>query len=89
MKTQVPKDKMERIIKAKEEAERAYSTALATAETCMGPCNSVRLGIALNYSVFEYEVIGNVELACSIGDKAIKQGSEKLEECDDETAKDA
>lgn len=53
--------------------------------------NPIRLGLALNFSVFYYEVIGDQEKACSIAKETINKASEPLGnvDADDEEHKDA
>jgi hypothetical protein len=34
----------------------------------LNACNSIRLGLALNFSVFHYEVMRDVRKACELGD---------------------
>ncbi|GJW93359.1 14-3-3 protein 7 [Tanacetum coccineum] len=40
---------------------KAYEAATAIAETDLPPTNPIRLGVALNFSVFYYEIIANTE----------------------------
>lgn len=49
--------KGERLETTKQEALKAYQEARQIAETDLGACNSIRLGLALNFSVFHYEVM--------------------------------
>lgn len=79
-------DRLERV---KQEALKSYSEACAIAEKDLGACNSIRLGLALNFSVFHYEVMQNVKKACELGDKALQDALDKLDECDEETFRDA
>eukprot|EP01048_Picozoa_sp_COSAG05_P015544 COSAG05_NODE_1884_length_3893_cov_3.355825_4_plen_107_part_00 len=37
---------------------RRYSHSYGEASRCLAPCNPVRLGIALNFAIFQYEVLG-------------------------------
>ena len=46
-------------------AEAAYKDATDVAET-LEPTHSVRLGLALNFSVFYYEIQGDKEKACKL-----------------------
>jgi len=43
--------------------------------------NSVKLGLALNYSVFQYEVMKQPEKACRISQKALEEALEVIDEC--------
>jgi hypothetical protein len=60
-----------RLEKTKTDALAAYQEACAIAEKSLNPCNSIRLGLALNFSVFHYEVMQSVKKACELGDKAL------------------
>ncbi len=53
------------------------------------PCNPTKLGLALNYSIFQYEIMNEVEYACRQADDAIKLGLEKLDEVVDDDYRDA
>jgi hypothetical protein len=55
----------------------------------LNACNSIRLGLALNFSVFHYEVMSDVKKACELGDKALQDALDKLDDCDEETFRDA
>ena len=57
--------------KTKTEALNSYNEAYGIAEKELGACNSIRLGLALNFSVFHYEVMQNLKKACELGDKAL------------------
>ena len=59
------------------------------AEKSLNPCNSIRLGLALNFSVFHYEVMSDVKKACEFGEKALQDAIDKLDDCDEETFRDA
>ena len=63
--------KGERLEKTKTDALGAYQEACIIAEKSLNACNSIRLGLALNFSVFHYEVMQDVRKACELGDKAL------------------
>ena len=46
------------------DAEKAYDTANKLAHSCLSPTHPIRLGLALNYSVFFYEIKQNAAKAC-------------------------
>lgn len=81
--------KGDRLEKTKQDALKSYSEACGIAEKDLGACNSIRLGLALNFSVFHYEVMSNVKKACELGDKALQDALDKLDDCDEETFRDA
>jgi 14-3-3 protein epsilon len=78
-----------RLAKTKTDALSAYQEASGLAEKSLNPCNSIRLGLALNFSVFHYEVMQDVKKACELGDKALQDALDKLDDCDEETFRDA
>ena len=63
--------KDQRLASCKDDALKVYEEASVIAEKDLGACNSIRLGLALNFSVFHYEVMSNVKKACELGDKAL------------------
>jgi 14-3-3 protein epsilon len=81
--------KNERLEKTKNDALAAYNEAVGLAEKSLNACNSIRLGLALNFSVFYYEVMQDVSRACALGDKALQDALDKLDDCDEETFRDA
>jgi len=81
--------KGDRLEKTKTDALTAYDEACKIAEKSLNACNSIRLGLALNFSVFHYEVMQDVKKACELGDKALTDALDKLDDCDEETFRDA
>ena len=55
----------------------------------LNPCNPIRLGLALNFSVFHYEVMNNHGKACEVGEAALTEALEKIDDVDEETFRDA
>lgn len=81
--------KGDRLEKTKTDALAAYQEACTLAEKSLNACNSIRLGLALNFSVFHYEVMQDVRKACELGDKALQDALDRLDDCDEETFRDA
>ena len=81
--------KGDRLETCKQDALKSYSEAVNIAEKDLSACNSIRLGLALNFSVFHYEVMGDIRKACELGDKALQDALDKLDDCDEETFRDA
>jgi hypothetical protein len=52
-------------------------------------CNPIKLGLALNYSVFHYEVNKKSKEACEVADKALTDAMAKIDDVDEETFRDA
>merc|ERR1712032_102045 len=57
---------------AAENARKAYEEASAVASSGLAVTHPIRLGLALNYSVFQYEVLGNPEEACKMARTAFE-----------------
>ena len=55
----------------------------------LNACNPIRLGLALNYSVFYYEVMNDHKKACELGENALTEALEKIDDVDEETFRDA
>jgi len=55
----------------------------------LNACNPIRLGLALNFSVFYYEVMNDHKKACELGEKALSEALEKIDDVDEETFRDA
>jgi len=68
----------------------SYEEAMNTANN-LDITNPIRLGLALNFSVFYYEVIGDQDKACNIAKETITKANEPLSnvDADDEEHKDA
>ena len=49
-----------------EKAEKCYQDAFDVAVAELPPTNIVRLGLALNFSVFYYEIMNSPDKACSL-----------------------
>jgi 14-3-3 protein beta/theta/zeta len=48
------------------ESENSYQAALDIAKAQMQPTHPIRLGLALNYSVFFYEILNAPDRACHL-----------------------
>lgn len=68
--------------KALEAYEQANNIPLAA-------CNPIKLGLALNFSVFHYEVMKNHARACELADVALEQALEKIDELEEDDFRDA
>ena len=73
----------------KKGAEEQYQAAQQISDTDLGACNPIRLGLALNFSVFYYEVKNDHKKACTLGEAALQNALDKIDECDEETFRDA
>ncbi len=57
-----------------EESQRAYNDAFDIAKNQMQPTHPIRLGLALNFSVFYYEILNAPDRACHLA-KQVKQNT--------------
>lgn len=71
------------------ESEKAYNDATSCANTHLPTFHPVRLGLALNQSVFYCEIMSDSKTACKIAKTTIENAHEELVESDDESAKDS
>lgn len=79
-------DKLEEVKKG---ALEFYNKASDIANKELGACNPIRLGLALNFSVFHFEVMNDHKKACELGETALQNALEKIDDCDEETFRDA
>ncbi|KAJ5080543.1 14-3-3 protein epsilon [Anaeramoeba ignava] len=79
-------DKKQEIAKLSEEA---YSKATEIAQRSLKTTNPIRLGLALNFSVFYYEILTNQDKACDIAKRAFDDAVIDLDGLSDETYADA
>ena len=72
--------------KVKKEALKAYNEAN---EIPLPACNPIKLGLALNFSVFHYEVMKNHAKACELADHALQSALDKIDELEEDDFRDA
>jgi 14-3-3 protein epsilon len=66
-----------------EKAKASYESAVAIANAELGKADPAYLGLALNYSVFLYEIIGKKEEAIELADKSFKAAVDLLDGLDE------
>lgn len=67
----------------------AYEKAFQVATESMGPTNPIRLGLALNYSVFYYEIKNEPTKACELAKMAFDEAIGVIESSSEDTMKDS
>ena len=67
----------------------SYETAHSLAQECLLSTHPIRLGLALNYSVFYYEIMKNSTKACKMARDAFDEAIADLDNVEDEFYKDA
>eukprot|EP00445_Apocalathium_hangoei_P070445 CAMPEP_0204146744 /NCGR_PEP_ID=MMETSP0361-20130328/22305_1 /ASSEMBLY_ACC=CAM_ASM_000343 /TAXON_ID=268821 /ORGANISM="Scrippsiella Hangoei, Strain SHTV-5" /LENGTH=239 /DNA_ID=CAMNT_0051100867 /DNA_START=58 /DNA_END=777 /DNA_ORIENTATION=+ len=70
-------------------AEEAYADAAKVAEKDLAVTHPIRLGLALNYSVFLYEVQGKPDEACKMARTAFEDAIAELDNVAEESYKDS
>jgi 14-3-3 protein epsilon len=72
-----------------EEAKASYSAAMEAAERNLAVTHPIRLGLALNFSVFHYEVLNEPDQACSMARKAFEDAIAELDNVSEDSYKDS
>merc|ERR1712238_115422 len=75
--------------KAAESARLAYAEASAVAEKDLAVTHPIRLGLALNYSVFQYEVLAQPDEACKMARTAFEDAIAELDNVAEDSYKDS
>merc|ERR1712224_283101 len=75
--------------KAAESARAAYAEAQAVAEKDLAVTHPIRLGLALNYSVFQYEVLEQPDEACKMARIAFEHAIAELDDVAEDSYKDS
>lgn len=70
-------------------SKEAYEEAMEFAAKTLNAANPVRLGLALNFSVFYYEIENNPPKACLLAKTSFEEGMTELDNSDPETYKDS
>ena len=78
------KDAVLEDVKAK--AKKAYEDANMIN---LPACNPIKLGLALNFSVFNYEVLKDHTTACQLADEALQSALDKIDELEEDDFRDA
>merc|ERR1712166_503501 len=74
---------------AADAATEAYAAAHAVAEKDLAVTHPIRLGLALNFSVFQYEVLGQPDEACKMAREAFEQAIAELDNVAEDSYKDS
>merc|ERR1712014_265259 len=74
---------------AAESARQAYEEAAKVAEKGLAVTHPIRLGLALNFSVFQYEVLSNPDEACKMARTAFEDAIADLDNVVEDSYKDA
>jgi len=74
---------------AAEDAKAAYAEATKVAENDLVVTHPIRLGLALNYSVFMYEVLSQPDGACKMARSAFEDAIAELDNVGEDSYKDS
>lgn len=78
-------DKAEITEKSKQAYEKAFNFSCAE----MQPTHPIRLGLALNFSVFYYEIVNNPTEACKLAKQAFDEAIAELDSLQEDSYKDS
>jgi 14-3-3 protein epsilon len=67
----------------------AYKAASDVAHTDLAPTHPIRLGLALNFSVFYYEILNAPDRACRLAKAAFDEAISELDALSEESYKDS
>merc|ERR1712100_534548 len=70
-------------------ALEAYSSASTIANQDLPPTHPIRLGLALNFSVFYYEILNSPDRACHLAKQAFDDAIAELDTLSEESYKDS
>ncbi|RID42424.1 hypothetical protein BRARA_J02307 [Brassica rapa] len=74
---------------AAEDTMVAYKAAQDIAAADMAPTHPIRLGLALNFSVFYYEILNSSDKACNMAKQAFEEAIAELDTLGEESYKDS
>ncbi|XP_040009953.1 14-3-3 protein beta/alpha-1-like [Xiphias gladius] len=72
-----------------ENSQQAYQQAFDISKGEMQPTHPIRLGLALNFSVFYYEILNNPDRACSLAKTAFDEAIAELDTLNEDSYKDS
>lgn len=72
-----------------DDSQRAYQEAFEIAKGQMQPTHPIRLGLALNFSVFYYEILNSPERACHLAKQAFDDAIAELDSLNEDSYKDS
>jgi 14-3-3 protein epsilon len=79
----------ERRSQSADKSLEAYKAANEVAVTELAPTHPIRLGLALNFSVFYYEILNSPDRACHLAKQAFDDAIAELDTLSEESYKDS
>ncbi|KAK2861618.1 hypothetical protein Q5P01_001151 [Channa striata] len=70
-------------------SQKAYQEAFDISKKDMQPTHPIRLGLALNFSVFYYEILNSPDQACSLAKQAFDEAIAELDTLNEDSYKDS
>jgi 14-3-3 protein beta/theta/zeta len=72
-----------------DESQKAYQEAFDVSKGKMQPTHPIRLGLALNFSVFYYEILNAPDRACHLAKQAFDDAIAELDTLNEDSYKDS
>merc|ERR1712036_57785 len=72
-----------------DDSQKAYADAFEISKSKMQPTHPIRLGLALNFSVFYYEILNSPDKACQLAKQAFDDAIAELDTLNEESYKDS
>merc|ERR1711878_53950 len=72
-----------------DDSRKSYQEAFDIAKSKMQPTHPIRLGLALNYSVFYYEILNSPDIACKFAKKAFDNAIADLDTLEEDEYRDS
>lgn len=72
-----------------QDSQKAYQEAFDIAKDKMQPTHPIRLGLALNFSVFYYEILNAPDKACQLAKQAFDDAIAELDTLNEDSYKDS
>merc|ERR1712240_540054 len=72
-----------------EDSQKSYQEAFDIAKAKMQPTHPIRLGPALNFSVFYYEILNSPDRACHLAKQAFDDAIAELDTLNEDSYKDS
>jgi len=72
-----------------EKSQQSYQEAFDIAKEKMQPTHPIRLGLALNFSVFYYEILNSPDKACQLAKQAFDDAIAELDTLNEDSYKDS
>lgn len=72
-----------------DDSQKAYQQAFEISKSKMQPTHPIRLGLALNFSVFYYEILNSPDKACQLAKQAFDDAIAELDTLNEDSYKDS